>query len=152
AFGAKGDGATDDRRAINAAIAAAPNGGFVTFPGGVFVVSGTLSVSDQRGLTLVGAGPWATVVAPTTALAGLPVIRFTNWRAGGAWNLSVQGNSTKPPSAAIESRVEKPRPGPAPSQLDLQNLRLGSASAGSLVDGIRFTAAEGFDRNNDLAS
>jgi hypothetical protein len=151
AFGARGDGSTDDTRAIQAAIAAAPDGGFVVFPAGGFVVSGTLSVSDRRGLTLVGAGPWATVIAPTIALDGGPVIRFTNCRACGARNLSVHGNSSRPPSAAIESRVDAPRLGPAPSQLNLQNLRLGSPSAASLVNGIRFTAADGFDQNNDLA-
>jgi hypothetical protein len=150
-FGARGDGVTDDTRAIQAGIAAVAGGGVVMLPAGSYRVSSTLAVTDRLGVTLVGAGAWATIISPTPALGGAPVVRFTNCRACGAWNLTIEGNSSRPPSAAIESRVDAPRPGPAPSQLNLQNLRLGSTIRDSLVDGVRFTAAAGSDQNNDLA-
>lgn len=56
AFGAKGDGATDDRAAIQSAInaALATGGGIVNFPAGVYVCSGPLTAANAQGLTLRG--------------------------------------------------------------------------------------------------
>lgn len=56
AFGALGDGSTDDTTAIHAARDAAPDGGTVFFPPGHYVVS---SLNWNRNLTVAGAGWWA---------------------------------------------------------------------------------------------
>ncbi|MGI5196927.1 glycosyl hydrolase family 28-related protein [Streptomyces sp. CA-288835] len=52
AYGARGDGTTDDTAAIRAAIRAAGTGGVVYFPRGVYRISGTLDL--PRGVTLMG--------------------------------------------------------------------------------------------------
>ena len=64
AFGAAGNGSTDDTAAINSAIAAAVSaqGGTVYFPQGNFVISSTLTLST-RGVHLIGAGRHATVIS-----------------------------------------------------------------------------------------
>lgn len=67
AFGAKGDGSTDDTQAIQNAIdyLAAANGGVVLFPPGVYVFS-TLTISTD-GITLRGSGLSDTVDPPASA-------------------------------------------------------------------------------------
>ncbi len=60
-FGAKGDGVTDDRAAIQAALNAAARpgqgGNTVVFPRGLYVSSGSLSIpAAGHGLAVVGAG------------------------------------------------------------------------------------------------
>lgn len=55
AFGALGDGTTDDTAAIQSAINAAP-GGIVFFPPGVYCVKTVGGVSESADLTLLGAG------------------------------------------------------------------------------------------------
>jgi hypothetical protein len=59
-FGAKGNGVTDDTRAIRAAIAAAPKGGTVWFPPGTYVVSETLQL--RSGSTYRGSNPASSVI------------------------------------------------------------------------------------------
>lgn len=62
AYGAAGDGVTDDTAAIQAAITAATatTGNTVFFPAGVYVISAPLVVTSS-GLTLLGSGPGATM-------------------------------------------------------------------------------------------
>ncbi len=48
AFGAKGDGTTDDTTAIQAAIAALPTDGVVFFPPGTYGISGTLTLGTSQ--------------------------------------------------------------------------------------------------------
>lgn len=55
AYGAKGDNVTDDTVSIQAAIAAAGQGGVVFFPTGTYRTTGTLHVTHS-GVTLVGVG------------------------------------------------------------------------------------------------
>jgi hypothetical protein len=67
-FGATGDGATDDRVAIQNALTAAeiasaraadtlsPSGAVVFFPEGVYRVTGTLSLNSSSGIEIVGVG------------------------------------------------------------------------------------------------
>jgi hypothetical protein len=58
-FGARGDGATDDTAAIQAAIAAVPDtGGVVTFPAGTFVVAPAVDrwITIKSNLRIAGAG------------------------------------------------------------------------------------------------
>lgn len=65
-FGARGDGATDDTAAIQAAIDALPNGGgTVTIPGGTYAITSTINIGDgdagekissKGGIKLIGMG------------------------------------------------------------------------------------------------
>ena len=59
-FGAQGDGTSDDTRAIQAAIAAAPPGGTVWFPAGTYLVSKTLVL--RRGSTYRGSNPESSII------------------------------------------------------------------------------------------
>lgn len=70
-FGATGDGVTDDTTFILNAIAAATGtitGYRIHFPRGVYKISATLDVADKANMYLVGDGPNATVIKPTTAV------------------------------------------------------------------------------------
>ena len=70
-FGATGDGATDDTTFILNAIAAATGtitGYRIHFPRGVYKISATLDVADKANMYLVGDGPNATVIKPTTSV------------------------------------------------------------------------------------
>lgn len=57
-YGAIGDGKTDDTAAVQRAIDAAPQGGSVVFPFGIYMVTG-LKISN-KGTALVGAARWGT--------------------------------------------------------------------------------------------
>lgn len=54
-FGATGDGTTDDLAAIEAAIAAAPANGTLTFPAGTYIVGGQVDIARDN-LTITGYG------------------------------------------------------------------------------------------------
>jgi len=59
AYGAVGDGTTDDTTTIQAAIDAAGAGGVVLFPDGTYLITSALSItSTQGGITLQGTGKW----------------------------------------------------------------------------------------------
>jgi len=57
-FGAKGDGVTDDTKAIQAAIDAAKDGGIIEIPRGKYMVRG-LKIR-RSGITLTGEARWGT--------------------------------------------------------------------------------------------
>ncbi len=70
-YGATGDGSTDDTTAILNAIASATGtitGYCIHFPRGIYKISATLDVADKANMYLVGDGPNATVIKPTTAV------------------------------------------------------------------------------------
>ncbi|WP_170207510.1 glycosyl hydrolase family 28-related protein [Luteibacter pinisoli] len=82
-FGAKGDGATDDAAAIQAAInAAIPAGASVYFPKGRYLINSTVTIDltahssevDGKGLNLYGAGSGNTVIVNGTNYVGLDVV------------------------------------------------------------------------------
>lgn len=55
--GAVGDGSTDDTSAIQDTIDAVPStGGTIYFPVGVYVINGTLDLTDRENVRLIGAG------------------------------------------------------------------------------------------------
>ncbi|NLE74975.1 MAG: hypothetical protein GX604_10165 [Actinobacteria bacterium] len=72
--GAKGDGVTDDRGAIQRAIDSCPNGGTVNFPAGTYRLNSTVYL--KSGITIKGAGAGQTVLlmpkqnSPTALLWG----------------------------------------------------------------------------------
>lgn len=80
-FGAKGDGATDDTAAIQAAITAADKVGgseystagasIVYFPPGVYLISSLLTF--PRWVQVRGSGPRTTAIKATTSAAGLSI-------------------------------------------------------------------------------
>ncbi len=68
AYGAKADGVTDDRAAIQRAIDACPAGGTVTLPAGTYRVGSTVNL--KSGITIQGAGPEQSIlVMPRQASA-----------------------------------------------------------------------------------
>lgn len=68
-YGALGNDATDDTTAIQSAITAAASGGIVYFPPGTYrVTSLTVSVA---GVSLVGAGPFASIIRTTSTTANV---------------------------------------------------------------------------------
>ena len=67
AFGAKGDGSTNDLDAIQDAIDSLPNGGIVFFPIGTYLTSTANSINISDGIILQGAGIDATVIKNTSA-------------------------------------------------------------------------------------
>ena len=103
AFGAKGDGVTDDTVAINAAITyATTNGAMVWFPLGTYLITSVLSISSP--VFLVGSAMGIDAYQTLPAFAGTtikyvgvatasPVITFSSMQGGGMRNLRINANS-----------------------------------------------------------
>lgn len=67
AYGAKGDGATDDAAAIQAAIDAMPaSGGNIHFPAATYCINSTLLIQNKRGLNLTGIRGFGGNLSPNT--------------------------------------------------------------------------------------
>lgn len=106
AFGAKGDGVTDDTNAIKAAIASRPGGRATIYlpsigPG--YLVTDTLLVSHDR-MNFVGDGKQATVImfAPTSPK---PLFRFANGR-NSVYQCSIRGLGIGGTNATQKTAVE----------------------------------------------
>jgi hypothetical protein len=84
-FGAKGDGTTDDTTAIQAAIYyAQTNGGCVYLPAGIYIISSSLNVQINSGVTnpllrpsMRGDGAGATTIIQTANASGLVITGYT---------------------------------------------------------------------------
>ena len=101
----------------------------------------------MRGLRLMGDGEFATIIVPEDSLAGQPVIQLVAAIDSTIEALSIFGDSGAPPAAAIESLSVTPG---EVSHLILRDVQVGSQSAGSFVDGVKFDYGPNADYNNDL--
>ncbi len=75
-YGAVGDGVADDIAAINAAIADASGGGEVFFPAGVYLVSGTMTISASD-IKLRGEGEDRSILKKSESLEFIQVGSFS---------------------------------------------------------------------------
>lgn len=108
-YGAQGDGVTDDTTAIQAAINAAPSGGAVMIPAGVYLVTSTIQYPGN--LTITGAGDSAagtTLRVKTGTALTTPVLASKDWYSNATTcgnpvrirDLSIDGNSATSGTAA----------------------------------------------------
>jgi hypothetical protein len=118
AWGAVGDGVTDDTAAFTAAIAALPaSGGVVYIPPGTFLVSGTTGITVGKSVCFIGAGIGVTTItrgsashalATFTGAASSVVLSDVTWD-GATWKkFGIQANGI---SRLIVSRCEIKRCG-----------------------------------------
>lgn len=150
-YNAKGDGVTDDTSALQAWLnAVVASGGIGYLPPGTYKTSATLLIQNKGNFIIMGAGKNVSIISPTTALAGLPVLKLSNCRDSAIRDLRIMGNTSGAPSCGINSRIESPRT-LASLMLEFSNLIIGSDSGSSLTDGILFDAdvAGGYDQNNE---
>jgi hypothetical protein len=61
-YNATGNGTTDDRASIVAAIAACPTSGAIYFPPGTYLISAAINVNAPKAIVLRGAGPASTTL------------------------------------------------------------------------------------------
>lgn len=95
AYGALGDGATDDASAIQDAIDAAPStGSIIFFPAGTYIVSTALLIKSN--MTFLGVGMGVTTiklqnnVMPTAGQDGGRVITNANWSVVGSTDKNIE--------------------------------------------------------------
>jgi hypothetical protein len=146
-LGAAGDG-SDATQAIQSAInTASVNGDTVYIPAGTYGISETLTISNTMGVRIVGDGMLATMLQPTNAMAGQPVVRFVDAMHCTVEAISILGDTNAPPSAGIESDTAT---GGEATHLTVRDVHIGSLSVASIVDGISFVAGPNDDANNDM--
>ncbi len=150
AYGATGDGITDDTDAIQAAIDSlgdtnSMRGGAVFFPPGTYQISCTLTIDRKCGV-LYGVGPGSTIGTPGSILkwagpAGLPMVRISRCWFTRLHGLRFVGDSGARPSAAIEMTASA-ADSPVNTQLSLSWIWIGSFggfdadNAAQFADGI----------------
>jgi parallel beta-helix repeat protein len=81
AYGATGNGTTDDTAAIQAAIDAAPAGSVVWFPAGTYRVSATIRLAPRRSYLGPGGRPLLATIKAAPGLTGGAVVAAQGW-----WN------------------------------------------------------------------
>jgi hypothetical protein len=124
-FGARGDGLSDDRPAIQAAIdsISRAGGGTILFPAGTFLVSRTMptavAVTLRSGVILEGQGD-STIIKLKDGSGG-HTINLTRERNCGLRNLVIDGNRTRQPSTGHAVRSG------GVAGLTLQNLTIRNA-------------------------
>lgn len=83
AYGAAGDGATDDTAAINAAVAAATGGGVIFFPPGTYKVTSTIAIATA-GITFAGV-PGKSILSFTSSSTYLITVAADHFAMGGMY-------------------------------------------------------------------
>ena len=110
AFGAKGDGITDDTTAIRAAISAVPNNSTVVFLSGTYLLGAAgLDIVGKTGVTLLGAGAKIKLTAVSLLVLtafGAVSIRFSNCIRSGMRNIEIDGNSIATGGVALVTCTE----------------------------------------------
>lgn len=103
AYGALGDGTTDDTAAIQAAIDATPNGGICFFPPGAYLVQSALPaiVTGVSGVSLVGAGATVSMLKVAAASTAQAVLNLTRRSDVTVQGLGFDGTASTPAVTAI---------------------------------------------------
>lgn len=141
--GAVGDGTVDDTTAINnAATLAEAAGKALYFPSGDYKVTSTILRANLKGIHWYGDGPSRTRILATTALTGLPVIKWQNVRDSTLEGMTISGAPAAPAMAAVEFN-SKAGGAVASTRNLLRNVRLGEDVPldNGIQYGIRFTAS-----------
>lgn len=79
AYGAVGDGATDDTTAIQDAIDNTPEGGVVWFGSGTYLISNTLVLRQRRAYVGAGGRSMLTTILAHLNLSGKPMLAAEGW-------------------------------------------------------------------------
>jgi hypothetical protein len=128
AYGAKGNGSTDDTQAIQKTISAVQNngGGIVYFPEGTYLISASLSIT-QGGITLAGAGQTATTLLIADTYPNGDVITFTNLNTGSVRMLTINSPVPRTGGAAIHLNNA--------SRVYIQDVDMNNMYIGCQIDG-----------------
>jgi hypothetical protein len=140
----------DNKTALDIAIMALPaEGGTVILPASAssFLLD-PLTIANRRGFIITGQGKHATTLQSTTSSQA--IITLINCRDSAIRDLSIHGNPSAPPPAAIVSRVQGATDRQAVYELEFSNLIIDGGDynppenvPGGFVDGIVFN----FDPN-----
>jgi hypothetical protein len=151
-YGAKGDGATDDTAAIQAALNAAAtsrsgyssmSSGRVLIPTGVYRITSPLTLIGRPGLTIEGEGRWTSILYWDGA-NGTGVLKFVNMQKLRLSNFGIELNGTKTASIVIESKRDTTQPGFAITANTIDCVGINALSgAGKFVKGIALTGEDG---------
>jgi hypothetical protein len=116
AFGAKGDGVTDDTAAIQAAIDATPPGAFTFLPAGIYMISSPLII---RARGFIGEdktdGPNGTTIKALPSFTGTAMLMSHTWNLqpaeywhwGRVENISLDGSGVAPVGLAVYRAAEE---------------------------------------------
>lgn len=128
AYGATGNGSTDDTSALKTAISAAQSagGGVVYLPQGKYLLSGNLSITGN-GVNLVGAGQAATTLLIAGGYSNGDVISFNNLHAGSVRMLTITSAAQRAGGAAIHLNNA--------SEVYIQDVDMSNMFIGCLIDG-----------------
>lgn len=135
----------------------------IELPAGRILLDRPLEVRDVRDFVMRGRGAGVTtLVARGVLFSGKPILRLVNCPNAVVENLTILGDPQYPSSAVIESHVDNPTYDFSlwPTRQQFRQLSLGDERLSEqgkrprfgMLAGIRFTAADGSDGNNDQSS
>src|SRR5687768_16459120 len=137
AYGAKGDGTTNDAPAIQALIdslgdASSMRSATLFFPAGEYRIDATIEI-NLKALYLIGVGAGSSRMLQGSVLkwggsAGRPMVRFRQCWHAGVERMRFMGNSRALPSAAIDIFTGE-RDSPRNTQLAFRDIWIGSYSS-----------------------
>src|SRR5260221_5808410 len=153
-FGAVGDGVADDTAAIQAAINSFGNAyvnkaGGIFLPRGIYKISSSITINNQSGFKIEGAGKYLTVIQAAAGAAALPLFKFIDGAYCSVKGMSIYALSSGAQiGSAIECAVAATIQ-PTPQGMIFEELYIDGQQGGGFSSGIRFTAAIGQDNNNE---